>query len=276
MLKSLTFSFPIFKLTILAIIFYCGNLRGQIQGDSVHIETTYAKKYIGKISNLDKEGLFIKVSNSREIYLPKFEIKSILVIPKLVKPEAIAEVAPLLVDSSEVKTNTDTLKQVNPARDSLEKPETIEKQNKTSKKLDDKSNFATVYFCRPFKKAFGKRTILYHNENTIGFLTGYRYIEYKCLPGEHVFWQNAGLFRKDFIKANLLENKVYFIECSHNQALPINGISTRLKKHLKFIQKNNPKLTTENHREKLDISYRRSKRNGIKNTRNYWKMTVEE
>ena len=121
MLKSLTFSFPIFKLTTVAIIFYCSNLRGQIQGDSVHIETTYAKKYIGKISNLDKEGLFIKVSNSREIYLPKFEIKSILVIPKLVKPEAIAEFAPLLVDSSEVKTNTDNLKQVNPARDSLEK-----------------------------------------------------------------------------------------------------------------------------------------------------------
>ena len=264
MLKSITFSFSTFKLTTIAIIFYCGNLIGQVQGDSVHVESTYAKKYIGKISNLDKEGLFIKVSNSREIYLPKFEIKSILVIPKLVKPEAIAEVAPLSVDSSEVKTNTDNLKQVNPARDSLEKPETIEKQNKTSEKLDDKSNFATVYFSRPFKKAFGKRTILYHNEKTIGFLTGYRYIEYKCLPGEHVFWQNAGLFRKDFIKANLLENKVYFIECGHNQALPIYGISTRLKKHLKFIRKNNPKLTTEDHREKLDISYRRSKRNGIK------------
>ena len=251
-------------LAIITFFIFCPNFLSQIKGDSVHVETAYSKKYQGTVTQIDKEGFFIKISNSREIYLPKFEIKSILVIPKLVKPKAIAEVAPLLVDSSEVKTNIRNLKQVNPARDSLEKPEILDKQKKTPGKLDEKSNFATVYFSRPFKNAFGRRTILYHNDKTIGFLTGYRYIEYKCTPGEHVFWQNAGLFRKDYIKAKLQENKVYFVECGHNQAIPIYGKSTRLKKHLKFIQKNNPKLITEDHREKLDISYSRSKRNGIK------------
>ena len=87
MLKSLTFSFSTFKLTTIAIIFYCGNLIGQVQGDSVHIESTYAKKYTGTISKVDKEGYFIKTSNNREIFLSKLEIKTIKVVLELVEPD---------------------------------------------------------------------------------------------------------------------------------------------------------------------------------------------
>ena len=57
MLKSLTFPFSIFKLTTIAVIFYCGNLISQVQGDSVHIESTYAKTYTGTISKVDKRGV---------------------------------------------------------------------------------------------------------------------------------------------------------------------------------------------------------------------------
>ena len=69
------FPFSIFKLTTIAVIFYCGNLISQVQGDSVHIESTYAKTYTGTISKVDKEGYFIKVTNQREIFLPLTEIK---------------------------------------------------------------------------------------------------------------------------------------------------------------------------------------------------------
>ena len=106
MLKSLTFSFSTFKLTTIAIIFYCGNLIGQVQGDSVHIESTYAKKYTGTISKVDKEGYFIKTSNNREIFLSKLEIKTIKVVLELVEPIDIdAKASTLYIDSNDVHTD---------------------------------------------------------------------------------------------------------------------------------------------------------------------------
>ena len=112
MLKSLTFSFSTFKLTTIAIIFYCGNLIGQVQGDSVHIESTYAKKYTGTISKVDKEGYFIKTSNNREIFLSKLEIKTINVVLELVEPDIDAKASTLFIDSNDVhKENANTLKE---------------------------------------------------------------------------------------------------------------------------------------------------------------------
>ncbi len=112
MLKSLTFSFSTFKLTTIAIIFYCGNLIGQVQGDSVQIESTYAKKYTGTISKVDKEGYFIKTSNNREIFLSKLEIKTIKVVLELVEPDINAKASTLFIDSNDVhKENANTLKE---------------------------------------------------------------------------------------------------------------------------------------------------------------------
>ena len=102
MFNSLTFSFSIFKLTTIAIFFYCGNLIGQVQGDSVHIESTYAKKYTGTISKVDKEGYFIKTSNNREIFLSKLEIKTIKVVLELVEPNIVGETTTLSIDSNDV------------------------------------------------------------------------------------------------------------------------------------------------------------------------------
>ena len=111
MFNSLTFSFSIFKLTTIAIFFFCGNLIGQVQGDSVHIESTYAKKYTGTISKVDKEGYFIKTSNNREIYLSKLEIKTIKVVLE-VEPEIDTKASTLYIDSNDIYTdNANTLKE---------------------------------------------------------------------------------------------------------------------------------------------------------------------
>ena len=102
MFNSLTFSFSIFKLITVAIIFYCGNLIGQVEGDSVHIESAYDKKYTGTISKVDKEGFFIKTSNNREIFLSKLEIKTIKIVLELVEPNIVGETTTLFIDSNDV------------------------------------------------------------------------------------------------------------------------------------------------------------------------------
>ena len=250
-------------LAIVTFFIFCPDFFSQIKGDSVHVESTYGKKYTGIISKEDKEGYFIKTLYNREIFLSKLEIKSIQIVTKVVETEPIAEPTPPFIDSAQINPKINNLEQKTSKTEVFKEAKPHDKQNNNSHKIDGKSNFATVYFSRPFRNYFNRKTVIYHNEKTIGFLTGYRYIEYKCLPGEHVFWQKAGLFRKSYIRANLQENKVYFIECSHNQAIPIYGKSTRLKKHLKFIQKNNPKLNTEVLNGKLDKIYSHSKSRGV-------------
>ena len=251
-------------LAIITFFIFCSDFFSQIKGDSVHIESTYGKKYSGTISKVDQEGYFIIIAYNREIFLSKLEIKTIKVVLGLVEPDIIAKPTPPFIDSAQINPKINNLEQKTSKTEVLKEYKKYDKQNNTSHEIDGKSNFATVYFSRPFRNYFNRKTVLYHNEKTIGFLTGYRYIEYKCLPGEHVFWQKAGLFRKNYIRANLQENKVYFIECSHNQAIPIYGKSTRLKKHLKFIQKNSPKLNTEVYENKLDKIYSQlSKRRGV-------------
>ena len=121
MLKSSTFSFSIFKLTTLAIIFYCGNTISQVQGDSVHIESTYGKKYTGTISEVDQEGYFIITSYNREIFLSKLEIKTIKVVLELIEPNIDSKVSTLLIDSNNVNTgHTNALKE-KPEIEALEK-----------------------------------------------------------------------------------------------------------------------------------------------------------
>ena len=126
MLKFQTISFSIFKLITLAIIFYCGNVISQVQGDSVHIESTYAKKFTGTISKVDKEGYFIKTSYNREIFLSKSEIKTIKVVLELIEPDIDTKASTLFIDSNDV--NTDDINALK------EKPkiETFEKIKSTS------------------------------------------------------------------------------------------------------------------------------------------------
>ena len=137
MLKSSTFSFSIFKLTTVAIIFYGGNMISQVQGDSVHIESTYAKKFTGRISKVDKEGYFIKTSYNREIFLSKLEIKSIQIISKVVETEPTAKPTPPFIDSAQINPKINNLEQKTSKTEVLKEAKTHYKQNNTSDKIDD-------------------------------------------------------------------------------------------------------------------------------------------
>ena len=105
MLKSSTFSFSIFKLITVAIIFYGGNMISQVQGDSVYVESTYAKKFTGRISKVDKEGYFIKTSYNREIFLSKLEIKTIKVVLDLIEPDVDTKASTSIIDSNDINTD---------------------------------------------------------------------------------------------------------------------------------------------------------------------------
>ena len=129
MLKSSMFSFSIFKLTTVAIIFYCGNTISQVQGDSVHIESTYAKKFAGRISKVDKEGYFIKTSYNREIFLSYLEIKTIKVVLEWVEPDVDTKASTFIIDSNDINTdNTNILEE----KSEIENSEKIESTSELS------------------------------------------------------------------------------------------------------------------------------------------------
>ena len=104
MLKSSTFSFSIFKLTTVAIIFYGGNMISQVQGDSVYIESTYAKKFTGRISKVDQEGTLLKLHIIEKFFLSKLEIKTIKVILELIEPNIDSKASTSFIDSNDVNT----------------------------------------------------------------------------------------------------------------------------------------------------------------------------
>lgn len=94
-------------LTIVLIIF-CSYCYTQAIGDSVRIETTYSKNYIGKISKVDKEGYFIRVTNLREIFISLTEIRFINKINTELEQKAIESkpnsvINTYLIDSAEAK-----------------------------------------------------------------------------------------------------------------------------------------------------------------------------
>jgi len=92
-------------LTIFLFIF-CSDCYTQTIGDSVSIETTYSKNYTGKISKVDKEGYFIKITNLREIFIPLTEIKFINEInteleQKAIEPKPNFVINTPLIDSAD-------------------------------------------------------------------------------------------------------------------------------------------------------------------------------
>ena len=91
-------------LAIITFFIFCSDFFSQIKGDSVHVETAYSKKYQGTVTQIDKEGFFIKISNNRDVYLPKLEIKTLFVVPKEVEIGAHAETHISSINSTDAKT----------------------------------------------------------------------------------------------------------------------------------------------------------------------------
>ena len=122
-------------LAIITFFIFCPDFFSQIKGDSVEVETTYSKKFKGRITSEDKEGYFIKISNVREIFLPMYEIKTLHVINDELKSKDILEKS----GKSKVSTITNSS-----AKSSLN--EVL--QSEPSKELDinvEKNGFYKLY-----------------------------------------------------------------------------------------------------------------------------------
>lgn len=91
-------------LAIITFFIFCSDFFSQIKGDSVHVETVYSKKYQGTITQIDKEGFFIKISNNREVYIPSLEIKTLFAVPKEVEIGTDAETNIKLLNPTDAKT----------------------------------------------------------------------------------------------------------------------------------------------------------------------------
>ena len=91
-------------LAIITFFIFYSDFFSQIKGDSVHVETAYSKKYQGTITQIDKEGFFIKISNNRDVYLTKLEIKTLFVVPKEKGIDADAKTYIGSINSTDGKT----------------------------------------------------------------------------------------------------------------------------------------------------------------------------
>ena len=95
-------------LAIITFFIFCPDFLSQIKGDSIHIETAYSNKYQGTVTQIDKEGFFIKISNNRVVYIPSLEIKTLVVVPKEVDIGTDAETYINSINSTDAKTKAST------------------------------------------------------------------------------------------------------------------------------------------------------------------------
>ena len=180
-------------LAIITFFIFCTDFFSQVKGDSVHVESTYAKKYTGTISKVDKEGYFIKTAYNREIFLPKLEIKTIKVVSELVDPNIDSKASTLFINSNDGNTDdTNAIK---------EKPEIeISKKIKSTSELSefyikyelanfDISSFNSLEKSKDYRK-FAKELSrhLYSKNLSLSFSEKVNF--YKLLPSELEKYQN--------------------------------------------------------------------------------------
>ena len=180
-------------LAIITFFIFCTDFFSQVKGDSVHVESTYAKKYTGTISKVDKEGYFIKTAYNREIFLPKLEIKTIKVVSELVDPNIDSKASTFFINSNDGNTDdTNAIK---------EKPEIeISKKIKSTSELSefyikyelanfDISSFNSLDKSKDYRK-FAKELSrhLYSKNLSLSFSEKVNF--YKLLPSELEKYQN--------------------------------------------------------------------------------------
>lgn len=102
---------------------------------------------------------------------------------------------------------------------------------------------------------FTAPNLLIDSNKVIGKFNGRNYFRYECEPGHHLFWAKSE--NRDFIEANLLAGKIYFIEAlptigimkSAVQLHQINPTSKRMKVTNKLLMKRKEKVFDQ---QKLD------------------------
>ena len=180
-------------LAIITFFIFCTDFFSQVKGDSVHVESTYAKKYTGTISKVDKEGYFIKTAYNREIFLSKLEIKTIKVVSELVDPNIGSKASTLFINLND--GNTDDTYAIK------EKPEIeISKKIKSTSELSefyikyelanfDISSFNSLDKSKDYRK-FAKELSrhLYSKNLSLSFSEKVKF--YKLLPSELEIYPN--------------------------------------------------------------------------------------
>jgi len=71
-------------------------------------------------------------------------------------------------------------------------------------------NLSVVYFVRMQPDAQWTNFDLYDSTQYIGKVGDRTYLRYECAPGKHLLWISTE--NNDFVKADLLSGKIYFIE----------------------------------------------------------------
>ena len=197
-------------LAIIAFFIFCTDFFSQVKGDSVHVESTYAKKYTGTISKVDKEGYFIKTAYNREIFLSKLEIKTIKVVSELVDPNIGSKASTLFINLND--GNTDDTYAIK------EKPEIeISKKIKSTSELSefyikyelanfDISSFNSLDKSKDYRK-FAKELSrhLYSKNLSLSFSEKVKF--YKLLPSELEKYPN-----EDFVKYKKTKRRRSFIK----------------------------------------------------------------
>src|SRR5690606_10628764 len=104
-----------------------------------------------------------------------------------------------------------------------------------------------VYFIRSSGTGALVNFKYFDGEDYLGKFRGKNYFIYECDPGKHVFWVTSE--NRDFIEADLLSGKVYFVEVRPTMGafkaavklFPVANDDTRSRKRLyKIIGKTDP------------------------------------
>ena len=86
-----------------------------------------------------------------------------------------------------------------------------------------KEGKALVYFVRSNSVGFALNFRVYDKDKFLGQLVFNEYIVYECEPGQHVFW--AASENRDFVEADLEENKTYVIDVRGQMGAFIVGVN---------------------------------------------------
>ena len=240
----------------------------QVQGDSVYVESTYAKKFTGRISKVDKEGYFIKTSYNREIFLSKLEIKTIKVVLDLIEPNINSKASTSFIDSNDVNTDGINAQKENPRQTNLEELIKSLENIPVPKSTSELSEFyvkyehtqsiepapsekAVVYFVRSSMFGFAINFTYFDSTKVIGRFNGHKFLRYECDPGEHLFWARSE--NRDYVKADLEAGKIYVIDVIPQMGavkagvrlVPINSSNYKMKKTQKLLTKGKSESFTE-------------------------------
>ena len=120
---------------------------------------------------------------------------------------------------------------------------------------------SVVYFIRSSITGFAINFTYFDSAHAIGKYNAPYYLRYTCTPGHHLFWARSE--NKDFIEAELLPGKIYFIKVIPQIGIIKAGVKLRaidprtsreMKKIKRFILKHQYKDLSSEELHKIDMN----------------------